>query len=54
MDRDAPFISNDLIDWLKSIYPNELPAEAPDLLVITRAIGRQDVIRRLVKERDRQ
>jgi hypothetical protein len=53
-DRPFPVVPLSLLDRLEEIYPASLPTFLPTEVETARMIGRQDVIRKLRTEYDRQ
>lgn len=49
-----PYISGELTDWLQTVFPNQLPKDPISEAGIARAIGRQDVIRKLLAAKAEQ
>ena len=49
-----PDVSDTLLTYLNYIYPNELPTGTPDLYLIARLQGAQEVIRHLERLRKKQ
>jgi hypothetical protein len=45
--RKAPYIPDDVVEWLEKVYPNILPALNTPLSEIHAKIGEQRVIARL-------
>lgn len=54
MARQPPSISKELIDWLGELYPDRCPDPLDTDQQVRVHMGEQRVVRRLIKEYDRQ